>query len=171
MLEAHFWGHRDRPSKVALAGQHPRAQRVVAAKFLRRVLEKLPYRGYTVLTDNGVQFIPQPHHFLPAGHSVDRICRAYGVEHRLTKPAHPWTNSPVERMNRPRKVATVQRSHYQSTDKLNEHLHAFLLADNYAKRLKTSRGLTSHKFFCAQWQHKPTILIRDPTHLTMGLYI
>lgn len=33
-----------------------------------------------------------PHHVLPGGHSFDRLCREYGVEHRLTKPAHPWTN-------------------------------------------------------------------------------
>ena len=66
----------DRTSKVAFAQQlHPRAKRVVAAEFLRRVLEKLPYRVHTVLTDNGVQFTLQAHQFLPGGHSVDRICR------------------------------------------------------------------------------------------------
>jgi len=66
----------DRTSKVAFAQQlHSRAKRVVAAEFLPRVLEKLPYRVHTVLTDNGVQFTPQAHQFLPGGHSVDRICR------------------------------------------------------------------------------------------------
>lgn len=79
----------DRTSKVAFAELHPRAKRVVAAEFLRRVLDKLPYKVHTVLTDNGVQFTPQAHQFLPGGHSFDRICREYGVEHRLTKPAHP----------------------------------------------------------------------------------
>ena len=62
-----------------------RAKRVVAAEFLRRVLDKLPDKVHTVLTDNGVQFTPQPHQFLPGGHSFDRICREYGVEHRLIK--------------------------------------------------------------------------------------
>ena len=32
----------DRTSKVAFAERHPRAKRVVAAEFLRRVLDKLP---------------------------------------------------------------------------------------------------------------------------------
>ena len=82
----------DRTSKVAFAELHPRAKRVVAAEFLRRVLDELPCRVHTVLTDNGVQFTPQPRQFLPGGHSFDRICHEYGVEHRLTKPAHPWTN-------------------------------------------------------------------------------
>ena len=51
----------DRTSKVAFAELHPRAKRVGATEFLRRVLDKLPYRGHTVLTDNAVQVTPQPH--------------------------------------------------------------------------------------------------------------
>ena len=78
------------------------------------------------------------------------------MEHRLTKPAHPWTNGQVERMNRTIKEATVKRFHYQRTQELNEHLQAFLLTYNHAKRLKTPRGLTPHEFVCAQWQKNPT---------------
>ena len=73
-------------------------------------------------------------------------------------------------MNRTIKKAPVQRYHYQTTNELNEHLQAFLLAYNHAKRLKTLRGLTPHEFVCAQWQKNPTIFTRDPTHLTLGLY-
>ena len=144
---------------------------LVAAEFLRRVLDKLPDKVPAVLTDNGVQFTPQPHQFLPGGHSFDRICREYGVEHRLTKPAHPWTNGQVERMNRTLKEAPVKRFHYQTTEELNEHLQVFLLAYHHAKRLKTLRGLTPHEFVGAQWQKNPPIFTQDPTHLTLGLYI
>jgi len=160
----------DRTSKVAFAELHPRAKRVVAAEFLQRVLDKLPYRVHTVLTGNGVQFTPQAHQFLPGGHSFDRICQEYGVGHRLTKPAHSWTNGQVERINRTIKEATVQRYHYQSTPELNGHLQAFLLAYNHARRLKTLRGLMPYEFVCAQWQTTPTIFTRKPTHLTLGLY-
>ena len=48
----------NRTSKVVFAELHPRAKQMVAAEFLRRVLDKLPYKGHTVLTDNGVQFNP-----------------------------------------------------------------------------------------------------------------
>ena len=43
------------------------------------------------------------------------------MEHRLTKPAHPWTNGHGERMNRILKEATAQRYHYQTTAELNEY--------------------------------------------------
>ena len=28
----------------------------------------------------------------------DRVCHCHGIEHRLTKVKHPWTNGQVERM-------------------------------------------------------------------------
>jgi transposase InsO family protein len=52
----------------------------------------------------------------------DMICEANGIEHRLTKPNHPWTNGQVERMNRTIKDATVKRFHYDSHDQLRTHL-------------------------------------------------
>ena len=48
----------NRTSKVVFAELHPRAKQMVAAEFLRRVLDKLPYKWHAVLTDNGVQFNP-----------------------------------------------------------------------------------------------------------------
>lgn len=137
----------DRTSQVAFAELHPRAARRRAADFLRRVLEKLPYQVHQVLTDNGVQFTARPPQLLPGGHHFDRVCAEYGAEHRLTKPAHPWASGQVERTNRTLKEATVQRYHYQTTDELNhnQHLQAFLLAYNHAKR-----GLTPHEFVCTQ---------------------
>ena len=73
-------------------------------------------------------------------------------------------------MNRTIKEATIQRFHYQTTQELNGHGQAFLLANNHAKRLKTLRGLTPLEFVWAQWQKDPTIFTRDSTHLTLGLY-
>ena len=160
----------DRASKVAFAELRPRVKRVVAVEVLRRVLDKPPCEVHTVLTDNGVQFTPQAQQFLPGGHSSARTCRECGVEHRLTKPAHPWTNGWVDRTNRTLKKAPVQHFHYRTTQELNEHLQAVLLACDHANRLKTLRGFTPHEFVCAQWLNTPAIFTRDPTHLTLGLY-
>ena len=46
-------------------------------------------------------------------------CDAWGIEQRISKPAHPWTNGQVERMNRTLKEATIKRFHHETTDQLN----------------------------------------------------
>jgi hypothetical protein len=60
----------------------------------------------------------------------DMICEANDIEHRLTKPNHPWTNGQslppakagVEQMNRAAKEASVKRFHYETHDQLRTHL-------------------------------------------------
>ena len=99
----------DRTSKFAFAELHERMTRTIAAEFLRRLIAAVPYKIHTILTDNGVQFTNQPHQKYAFKHLFDRICSAHGIEHRLTKPNHPWTNGQVERMNRTLKDATVYR--------------------------------------------------------------
>lgn len=49
-------------------------------------------------------------------------CARLDIEHRLTKPKHPWTNGQVERMDRTIKQATVKRFHYEAHDQLRLHL-------------------------------------------------
>ena len=51
-------------------------------------------------------------------HMFDMRCRENGIEHRLTKIKHPWTNGQVERMNRTIKEATVKRYHYDRHEQL-----------------------------------------------------
>ena len=77
----------DRTSKAAFAELHPRAKRVVAAEFLRRVLGKLPYRVHTALTDNGVRFTPQPISFCPAGTALP--ASAENTAWRTASPSRP----------------------------------------------------------------------------------
>jgi transposase InsO family protein len=76
------------------------------------------------------------------------ICKANGMEHRLTKPNHPWTNGQVELMNRTIKDATVKRYHYDSHDQLRTHLADFMDAYNFARRLKTLSGLMPYEYIC-----------------------
>src|SRR5215212_4050291 len=82
------------------------------------VVEAFPYAIHTVLTDNGMAFADLPKNrsgptrrYLGA-HIFDRVCREHGIEHRLTKPYHPWTNGQAERMNRTVKDATIKVFHY-----------------------------------------------------------
>ena len=141
----------DRTSKFAVAQLVEKANRKTAWEFLEHLLEAVPYRMHSTLTDNGIQFAEQPRNRHTA-HSwpmrFDLICEANGIEHRLTKPNHPWTNGQVERMNRTIKDATVKRYHYDSHEQLRSHLSDFLDAYNFACRLKTLSGLTPYEYIC-----------------------
>lgn len=160
----------DRTSKVCYAELHKQAKRATAVDFLRAVIEAFPYALHTILTDNGIQFTHRKQDRYAFRHLFDRVCSEHSIEHRLTKIGHPWTNGQVERMNRTLKEATVKRYHYGSHEQLREHLSAFLLAYNYAKRLKTLRGLTPYEFVCREWQRAPDRFHRDPTQDTLGPY-
>ena len=48
----------------------------------------------------------------------EMACAQNDIDHRLTKPKHPWTNGQVERMNRTIKEATVKRYHYDDHEQL-----------------------------------------------------
>jgi len=84
--------------------------RSIACAFLRRLIEAVPYRIHTILTDNGIQFTNQTRHKYAFKHLFDRICSDHGIDHRLTKPNHPWTHGQVDRMNRTLKEASIYRS-------------------------------------------------------------
>ena len=164
----------DRTSKFAFAQLADEANRVTASAFLAALVEAVPYNIHTVLTDNGIQFTFPPRYadgptarFVT--HMFDMRCRENGIEHRLTKPNHPWTNGQVERMNRTLKEATVRRYHYDSHDQLRDHLATFLAAYNFAKRLKTLRGLTPHEYICKCWTENPDQFRLNPFHLKLGL--
>src|SRR6202000_220469 len=96
-------------------------------------------------------------------------CRENGIEHRFTKLNHPWTNGQVERMNRTIKEATVKRYHYDSHEQLKRHLDDFVHAYNFARRLKTLKGLTPHEFICKCWTSEPQRFTLNPIHHIPGL--
>jgi len=159
----------DRTSKLAFAKLEKEANRYAASDFLRTLIEAVPYQIHTVLTDNGIQFCHAPRYRSgPTArysmHMFDRVCREHGIEHRLTKPNHPWTNGQVERMNRTLKDATVKRYHYESPEQLGAHLQLFLDAYNHARRLKTLRGLTPYEHVLQVWTKQPERFRLDPLY-------
>jgi transposase InsO family protein len=175
----------DRTSKFAYAELHERATRRVAADFLRTLVAIVPYKIHTVLTDNGTHFVDttpvsasvakretegeQPTFFRM--HAFEWACEQNAIEHRLTRPAHPWTNGQVERMNRTLKEATVKRYYYENHQQLKEHLFNFLNAYNFAKRLKTLQGLTPYEYIIKCWQKEPERFKINPYHHKVGLNI
>ena len=159
----------DRTSKFAFTRLVEKAGKMAAAQFLRDLVAAVPYRLHTVLTDNGVQFTNHAHHTYAFHHIFDRVCDENGIEHRLTKINHPWTNGQVERMNRTIKEATVKRFHYDSHDQLRRHLADFLAAYNFARRLKTLNGLTPYEYICKVWTSEPDRFIVNPIHQMPGL--
>jgi transposase InsO family protein len=99
------------------------------------------------------------------------MCEENDIEHRLTKVKHPWTNGQVERMNRTIKEATIKRFHYENHDELATHLTSFVAAYNFAKRLKTLKGLTPYEFICKTWTNQPKRFKLNPLHKMPGLNI
>ena len=171
----HLFVAIDRTSKFAFAQLHKKANRKTATAFLKALIVVVPYKIHTVLTDNGIQFCDLPKNRLgPTArwktHMFDLLSLANEIEHRLTKPNHPWTNGQVERMNRTLKEATVRRYHYNSHDQLRQHLAAFLNAYNFAKRLKTLKGLAPFESICKVWTNEPNRFKHEPIQLTSGLH-
>ncbi len=72
-------------------------------------------------------------------------------------------------MNRTIKDATVKRYHYENHDELREHLKNFMMAYNFAKRLKTLKGLTPYEFICKCWTQEPERFKMNPLHHNPGL--
>jgi hypothetical protein len=105
------------------------------------------------------------------------ICEANGIEHRLTKPNHPWsledqktvrgtvfpTNGQVKRMKPTIKEVTVKRFHYDDQNQLRIHLADFMAAYNFARRLKT------YECICRIWTSEPDRFILNPILQMPGL--
>ena len=181
----HLFVAIDRTTKFAFVELHEKATRRIAADFLRRLIAAVPYQVHTVLTDNGIHFT-DPRGYGPRAaeikelieekqlfraHSFEYACAQNGIDHRLTKPCHPWTNGQVERMNRTIKEATVRAFHYETHDQLRKHLDAFIGAYNFAKRLKSLAGRTPFEAIVDAWIKEPKRFKSSPDQLTSGLNI
>ena len=72
-------------------------------------------------------------------------------------------------MNRTIKEATVKRFHYDTHDELRSHLADFVSAYNFAKRLKTLKGLTPYEYICRAWTKEPERFTLNPLQQMPGL--
>jgi transposase InsO family protein len=163
----------DRVSKLVHVASFEAATKLNGAAFLREVVATFPYAIHTVLTDNGMAFADLPRYrdgptARWTGHVFDRVCREHGIEHKLTKPYHPWTNGQAERMNRTVKEATVKVFPYPDLEALKAHVLAFGRAHNFAKHLKALRWRTPFQAVLDAWTKDPSIFKMDPHHLIPG---
>ena len=161
----------DRTSKFAYTERHKEQTKKIAADFLTHLIQSVPYTIHKILTDHGIAFTNHTHHKYAFVHIFDRVCLSHHIKHRKTQVKHPWTNGQVERMNRTIKDATVHTFHYASHEKLKKHLHAYLMAYHFAKRLKTLKGNTPWQFICKQWDKTPQKINTNPNHFLTGLNI
>ena len=166
----------DRVSKFTHVAFYDANTKANGAAFLREVVAAFPYRLHTVLTDNGMAFADLPRNrgrypeieAVFGGHVFDRVCDEHGIEHRLTKPYHPWTNGQAERMNRTVKDATIKAFHYPDLGALRAHVVAFVTAYNFAKHLKALRWRTPFQASCDAWVADPSAFKINPRHLIPG---
>ena len=75
------------------------------------LLDAVPYKVHTVLTDNGTHFTnPAGDAWSPAeirdmianrkpflAHAFEYACAQNDIDHRLTKPKHPWTTDVIDK--------------------------------------------------------------------------
>ena len=166
----------DQTSKLAYTELHNKAISQRASAFLRSLIETVPYKIHTVLTDNSRQPCDLPKsHSVPSAlwqtHLFAGVCNTNGIDHRLTPPNHSWTYGQVERMNRTLKEATVRCSDYHSHDQLRGHLETFMVSYNFTKRFKALRGLTPYEYVCKIWTEQPNLFRSNPSRHTLRLYV
>jgi hypothetical protein len=65
----------------------------------------------------------------------------------------------------------VERYFYETHGELRAHLADFVTAYNFARRLKTLKGLTPYEFICKLWTKEPDRFRLDPLHQMPGLNI
>ncbi|CAL7962772.1 hypothetical protein MIDIC_510006 [Alphaproteobacteria bacterium] len=72
-------------------------------------------------------------------------------------------------MNRTLKEATVNNLYVCYSPRLKEHLHAYLMAYNFAKRLKSLKGNTPWQFVINNWAKHPEYFNINPLYFLVEL--
>lgn len=156
-----------RVSKFVYTEIHTNQTADIACSFIDNLVFACPFKIHTILTDNGCQFAYTKLNLsqkIKKRHKFTLKCAGYGVRHRRTKPYTPRTNGQVERFNRTLKEATTRIYHYQDRDELDNHLQAFVLAYNYAKKLTSLKRKTPFETILLWWNKNPTFFNRNPLH-------
>ncbi len=104
-----------------------------------------------------------------AGAPVPDLCREHGIEHRLTKFRHPWTNGQVEIRNKKIKNHTTKTYHYEGPEQLKRHLMSYLMVYNYQRPLKELKFKTPYAKIIEMFEQKPQLFNYNPHQKNVGL--
>ena len=74
-------------------------------------------------------------------------------------------------MNRAIKEATIKTFTYETHEQLKIHLHSYLMAYNFTKRLKALKGKTPWQFIQEKSTIQPDSFTIDPNLFFVGLNI
>jgi transposase-like protein len=131
----------DRTTKMANIEVYPDKSQLSALDFLKGCVAFFPFKIHRILTDNGKEFTL--HNFrnrygkTNKVHAFTAYAASQGIKHKTTKPAHPWTNGQVERMNGILEQKTIKTYQYDNHQQIREHLKRIQINWNYYKQHKT----------------------------------
>jgi transposase InsO family protein len=162
----------DRATRFVYLEILPDRKATTSAGFLERLLQAFPIAIHTILTDNGSEFTdryavdkPGKPEGKPSGkHDFDKLCKAHGIRHILSRPFRPQTNGMVERFNRrlsealqasPRTGGNQGKnsfaSHQQRNDFITTFVHNYnntrLRCLNYRAPRELAANLPGHNTF------------------------
>ena len=163
----------DRVCKYVYAEIHERMTKEVSVSFLNNTIKDMPFKVNIVLTDNGAQFTHAllSEHLRPKNreHPFDEMCRLNGIQHRLTKFRHPWTNGQVEAFNKTLKNHTTRAYHYESVAQMRRHMMAFLLVYNFQRPLRALKYAPPYAKITEIYDKSPELFRENPHHKIVGL--
>lgn len=109
-------------SRWIFADMFPDKTSYSAAIFLEEVKKKFPFKLQCLYSDNGSEYKGRK-----SIHPVSVFCEENKLDHKFTKPAHPWTNGKAERLIRTliTEWHSKSTSNFISRDHRRRYLYAF----------------------------------------------
>jgi len=143
----------DRVSKLAFVAFHDAGGEREGSAFMGCALETFPYR---------IRVVRDAPDDRRGQHAFERVCIENAIEHRRTKPFHPWARNEALAMGRAIEDATVGLFRYDDIGRLKAHVLAFVAGYNASKHLKALGWRTPHQAICDAWAKDPSIFKVDP---------
>ena len=164
----------DRTSKFAFVQLVKKTGRTSASAFLEALIAAVPYKIHTVLTDNGIQFTFPPRY--ADGPTARYMTHMF--DHALPRKRHR-TSADQDQASLDQWPGRAHEPHHQGSDRqtlplrstrsARSHLADFINAYNYARRLKTLKGLTPYEYICKCWTSEPERFKLNPLQQMPGL--